>query len=145
MKKIIIMLAITISTVSAFAGEENINKKILEAFKTEFSTATDVQWTVASNYYMATFNYNEKYMFAYFNENGELFGISRHLTQGNLPIFLQLNLKKNYDNYWISDLIEISKNDGTYYYITLENADTRLELKSSGGGNWSVHNKIKKS
>ncbi len=145
MKKIIIMLAITISTVNAFAGEENINQKILNAFKTEFSTATDVQWTVGANYYMATFNYNEKYVFAYFNENGELFGITRHITQGNLPIYLQTSLKKNYSSYWVNDLIEVSKNNGTSYYITLENADTQLVLKSSGGGKWSVHNKIRKS
>lgn len=139
------MLAITISTINAFAGEEKVNQKVLDAFKTEFSTATNVKWTLGENYYMATFNYNEKYVFAYFNEEGELFGITRHITQGNLPISLQTNLKKKYDNYWVSDLIEISKNDGTYYYITLENADTQLILKSSGGSNWSVNNKVRKS
>ena len=36
------------------------------------------------------------------------------------------------DSYWVSDLVEVSKSDGTYYYITLENADTQLVLKSSG-------------
>ena len=71
------MLAIAISTVNAFAGEEKVNQKVLEAFKTEFSTATDVQWSVGANYYMATFNYNEKYVFAYFSEDGELLGITR--------------------------------------------------------------------
>lgn len=145
MKKLIIMLAIFISTMNAFAGEETINQKVLNAFKTEFSTATDVQWTVGANYYRAIFNYNEKYVFAYFNEEGEMIGITRHIIQGNLPISLQTSLKKNYENFWVSDLLEVSKNEGTYYYITLENADTRLVLKSSSGSNWSVHNKIKKS
>ena len=58
---------------------------------------------------------------------------------------LQSNLKKNYDDYWVSDLVEVSKNEGTYYYITLENADTQLVLKSSGGSTWSVNNKVRKS
>jgi len=145
MKKLIIMLAIAISTVNAFAGEVTVNQKVLDAFKTEFSTATDVQWSVGANYYMATFNYNEKYVFAYFSEDGELFGITRHITQGNLPMNLQSNLKKNYDDYWVTDLVEVSKSDGTYYYITLENADTQLVLKSSGGSTWSVNNKVRKS
>ncbi|MEO5946851.1 MAG: hypothetical protein ABIP79_08545, partial [Chitinophagaceae bacterium] len=92
MKKLIIMLAIAISTLTAFAGEENVNQKVLDAFKTEFSTATDVQWTIGVNYYMATFNYHEKYVFAYFNEDGTLFGITRHIIQGNLPINLQQSL-----------------------------------------------------
>ncbi|MEO5946333.1 MAG: hypothetical protein ABIP79_05915, partial [Chitinophagaceae bacterium] len=58
---------------------------------------------------------------------------------------LQQSLKKSYDNYWVSDLVEVSKTDGTYYFITLENAYTKLVLKSSGGSNWSVNNKIRKS
>lgn len=150
MKKIIIMLAITISAVSAFAGKPtagdlNVNQKILDAFKTEFSTATNVEWTAGENYYMATFTYNDKYVFAYFNEEAELLGVTRHISSGNLPINLQTSLKKNYDNYWISDLMEVAKYNNTYYYITLENADTKLVLKSSGGSNWSVHNKIRKS
>ena len=33
MKKIIIMLAITISSLAVFAGEENVNKKVLNAFQ----------------------------------------------------------------------------------------------------------------
>jgi hypothetical protein len=68
------MLAIIISTVSAFAGkptagEQGVNQKVLDAFKTEFSTATNVEWAVGENYYVATFTYNEKYVFAYFNED----------------------------------------------------------------------------
>ena len=42
MKKIIIMLAITISSLAAFAGEENVNKKVLNAFSQEFAGAKDV-------------------------------------------------------------------------------------------------------
>lgn len=140
----IVSLAITVSTLSAFAGDVNVNQKVLDAFKTEFASAKEVEWTVGENYYKATFNYNGKYVFAFYSENGELIGLARYLSPVDLPLALQANLKKNYEGYWVSDLFEASKNDGTNYYITLENADSKTVLKSSGN-NWSVHNKIKKT
>jgi hypothetical protein len=145
MKKMILTLAIAITTLSAFAGEENVNPKVLNAFKNEFNTAKEVQWTVAANYYRATFVYNDKHVFAYYDENGNLLGLTRYLASNDLPISLQSNLKKNYQGYWISDLFEVAKNDGTAYYITLESADTKLVLKSSDSSNWTVYNKTKKS
>lgn len=145
MKKIIIMLAITVYTLSAFAGEGKVSQKVLDAFKTEFSTATNVTWDVGDNYYKATFNYNEKFVFAFFDEDGEVLGVTRYIMQENLPIKLQTDLNKYYDQYWISDLLEVNKDNTTSYYITLENADTKLVLKSSGGSNWSVYDKERKS
>jgi len=144
MKKMIVSLAIAVSTLNAFAGDVNVNQKVLDAFKTEFASAKEVEWTVGENYYKATFNYNGKYVFAFYSENGELIGLTRYLSPADLPLALQANLKKNYEGYWVSDLFEASKNDGTNYYITLENADSKTVLKSSGN-NWSVHNKIKKT
>ena len=144
MKKMIVSLAIAVSTLNAFAGDVNVNQKVLDAFKTEFASAKEEEWTVGENYYKATFNYNGKYVFAFYSENGELIGLTRYLSPADLPLALQANLKKNYEGYWVSDLFEASKNDGTNYYITLENADSKTVLKSSGN-NWSVHNKIKKT
>ncbi len=140
----ILTLAIAVSTLSAFAGDENVNQKVLDAFKTEFATAKEVEWSVGSNYYKATFVYNEKYVFAYYNESGELLGLTRYLSPVDLPLALQSSLKKNYEGYWVSDLFEAAKNDVTNYYITLENADSRIVLKSAGN-TWSVHSKAKKS
>ena len=74
MKKMFVTIAIAISTLSAFAGDVNVNQKVLDAFKTEFATAKEVEWSVGSNYYKATFVYNDKYVFAYYNEIGDLLG-----------------------------------------------------------------------
>lgn len=145
MKKIIMILAVLISTASAFAGEENVATKVLNAFKTEFNTAKEVEWTVGSNYYKAAFVYNEKHVFAYYNEEGELLGLTRYLSSDDLPLNLQKNLKKSYSKYWISDLFEVAKSDGTAYYITLEDADTKIVLKASAESDWSVYQKTRKA
>jgi hypothetical protein len=71
--------------------------------------------------------------------------VTRYISSIQLPLNLQSNLKKSYSNYWISDLFEIASNDGTAYYVTLENADTKIVLKSTGGTDWSVFEKSKKA
>ncbi len=144
MKKMILTLAIAVSTLSAFAGEENVNQKVLDAFKTEFSTAKEVAWSAGNNYYKATFTYNGKHVFAYYKENGELLGLTRYLSPADLPISLQRSLKNDYEDYWISDLFEVVKNEESGYYITLENADTKLVLKAGDIYGWSVYQKNKK-
>jgi CRISPR/Cas system-associated exonuclease Cas4 (RecB family) len=145
MKKMILTLAIAVSTLSAFAGEGNVNQKVLDAFNTEFSTAKEVEWTAGNNYYRATFTYMEKHVFAYYNLDGTLLGMTRYISPADLPMSLQNNLKKNYDGYWVSDLFEVVKNDEAGYYITLENADTKLVLKAADIYGWSVFSKTKKS
>lgn len=145
MKKMIITLAIAVSTLGAFAGEENVSPKVLDAFKNEFNTAKEVEWTAGSNYYKAAFTYNDKHVFAYYNMDGELLGLTRYISPVDLPLNLQNSPKKSYTDYWISDLFEVAKNDGTGYYITLENADTKIILKASDGNEWSVYQKIRKT
>lgn len=145
MKKMMLTLAIAVSTLGAFAREANVSEKVLKAFTTEFTTAKDVEWTIGSNYYMASFLYNEKYVYAYYNEEGELLGLRRNMSSADLPLNLQTSLKKEYTGYWVSDLIEVSKTEGTVYYITLEKGDTKLVLKASGGNSWSHYKKVKKA
>ena len=138
-------LAIAISTLSAFAVEEKISPKVLDAFKNEFNSAKEVEWTVGSTYYMATFTYNDKYVFAYYNTDGVLLGLSHYISPAELPMVLQNTLKKNYNNYWVSDLFEVAKNGKTEYYVTLENADKKIVLQSSGSNGWEEYRKVKKA
>jgi hypothetical protein len=146
MKKIMmtLALALTLSTMYAFTGEEAVNKQALNAFKTEFASATDAAWTVGNDYYKVTFTMNEQKLFAYYSMNGEFMGVTRFISSFNLPINLQSSLKKSYSNYWISDLFEMANHDGTAYYVTLETADSKIVLRSDGS-DWSVFQKSKKA
>ena len=137
MKKIIIMLAIIVSSLAAFAGEEIVNKKVLNAFSREFPGAKDIKWTANDTYYKASFVFNGQYADAFYQPNGELMAMTRNISSLDLPMTLQTSLKK-YTGSWISDLFEISNNDGTKYYITIENAGSKIVLKSSCAGNWNV-------
>ncbi len=145
MKKMILTLAIAVSSLVAFAREENVSKKVLDAFKTEFATVKEVEWTIGSDFYKAAFKYNEKYVFAYYSLDGELLGLTRYISPIDLPLSLQIDLKKNSKGYWVSDLFEVAKNGTTSYYLTLDNADTKMVLKSTGGSDWETFKTVKKS
>lgn len=144
MKKIIIMLAIAISSFTAFAGEENVSSTVLNSFNKEFSGAKDVQWTTTNDYYKAAFVYNGQNVNAFYQLNGELMALTRNISSLELPMSLQTSLKNGYSKYWISDLFELSNNEGTSYYITLENAQSKVVLKSNGTGKWSSYKKMTK-
>lgn len=145
MKKMILVLAIIVSGMSAFASDEKVNARVLEAFQTEFNAAKNVNWTAGENYYKAEFVFNNQRVLAFYSLEGELMGLTRYITLLDLPLSLQANLKKNYSDYWISDVFEVSKSDATGYYITLEDADTRLVMKTTDGEDWTVYKKIRKA
>ena len=145
MKKMTLTLAIALSTLCSFAGEVNVSGKVLDAFNNSFATAKDVTWTASRNYYKAAFVFNNQHVFAFYSTEGELMGLTRYISSLDLPISLQASLKKDYNNYWISDLFEVSNSEGTSYYITLENADAKLVLKSISGDDWKSYDKKTKS
>lgn len=144
MKKMIMTLAVALGTLVAVAGEENVNRKVLDAFNKEFAAAQQVEWSTGENFYKAAFVFNNKHVFAFYNRDGDLIGITRYMSSMDLPLNLQVSLKKNYTHYWISDLFEVAKKDGTTYYLTLENADIKIVLKSTDGNSWESYQKTKK-
>jgi hypothetical protein len=146
MKKSILMWAmmLTMGLSTLFANnEETINQKAVNSFKREFVNAQDVKWESTKDFVKATFKLNDQVMFAYYSQSGELMAITRNIVSSQLPINLLTGLKKNYGNYWITDLFEISSNNEQSYYVTVQNADQTLVLKSSGG-DWTTYKKEKK-
>jgi hypothetical protein len=139
-----LVLFISIGVGSAFATDETVSPRVLKSFKQEFSSAKDVSWIAGSNYYRAAFTINDQNVFAYYNFDGELLSIARHMSSLQLPIKLLTDLKNDYTAYWISDVFEVSNAEGTHYYVTLEDSENKLMLKSSNNSNWTTHSKNKK-
>jgi len=147
MKKLMtaIALGLVLMANSAFAGKnENVNYKVENAFKQEFTQAKEVSWEKANNYYRAAFKMNDEIMTAYFTPDGELMGVIHNMLSTQLPVNLQVSLKKEYDGYWITELFELAKTDSHSYFVTLHNADQVVTLQSSDGTTWSVYSKAKK-
>ena len=147
MKQVILSIAtVLMMGVSAFAGNnnDNVNQQAKQSFQKDFSTARNISYEQKTDYVKVTFTINDQILFAYYNNNGQLQAVVRNIVSDQLPITLLTDLKKNYSDYWISDLFEIASDDQTSYYITLESKDKTVVLKSEGTSSWSVFSKAKK-
>jgi mRNA deadenylase 3'-5' endonuclease subunit Ccr4 len=146
MKRLAFTLAIVVSFLafSSFSDDDSVAPAALKSFKTSFNSAKEVNWQVTEKFYKANFSLNGQYVSAYYDTEGKMIALTHNISSLQLPIALQASLKKNYEAYWISDLFEMANEDGTTYYITLENADSKLVLKS-GSAEWSLFKKQRKS
>ena len=145
-KQIILSLAtVLMMGISAFAAKnDEVNQLAAKAFHKEFVNATNIVWEQKQDFLKVTFTLNDQVLFAYYNNNGDRQAVIRNLVSSQLPINLLADLKKEYNGFWISDLFEMASDDQTNYYITLENADKKIVLRSNGAENWSVYAKTKK-
>ena len=147
MKKRILVwaLMLTMGVSTAFANNaEGVSDKVINSFKKEFADARDIQWEKSKEYIKATFSLNDQVLFAYYSDEGKLLAVTRNLVSGQLPISLLTDIKKNYTGYWITDLFEISTDNDNSYYITLENENQTIVLKSAGADGWELNKKDKK-
>lgn len=142
------MMVLLVSTLltSAFANKTNgVNEKAVSSFRNEFKQAEEVKWEAGKDLAKVTFKLNDQVMFAYYSDNGELVALTRNILSSQLPIHLMTSLSKNFEGYWISDLFEVSATESRSYYVTIENADYTLVLKSEDAGAWQLYKKTKKN
>jgi hypothetical protein len=138
-------LALTLGTTNIFAGPSHeINGQVRTAFQKDFNKAELVDYTSSKDYTRLTLKVNDMIVFAYYSENGDLLAVTRNIKSTQLPLPLLLDLKKNYSNYWITDLFEMSSASQSSYYMTLENAGTRVNLKSVSNDSWETIKKDNK-
>jgi hypothetical protein len=150
MKKIITaIVALVMLTASAtFAHDTNkknsVEELVEQSFHKQFAGAENVSFTKVNELYKAQFNLNGQVMFAYLNEDGVLLGAYRNIVTAQLPITLMAQLKEQYADFWITELFELAKDNQTNYFITVENGDQKLILKSEQSSNWLIKSKFRK-
>lgn len=149
MKSLLIAITLftTVFTTTARANdkEKGVTPVVLQSFQNTFTTATEVGWSLTQeSLYKAQFTLNAQSVTAFFQADGTMVALTRNLTTNELPISLQVNLKRDYTNFWVTDLFEIANDEGTNYYITVENADTKVVLKSSSM-TWTTFQKLRKA
>jgi hypothetical protein len=138
MKKTILTIAIAVAAFgSAFAGApDNINDRAVAAFQRDFHKASDVHWAVTRKYYMASFQLDKETQYAYYDFQGNLIGVVHHILTSSLPEDLSKDIKKHYADFWVSELFQVTTEEGVHYYIQLKNADETIILSSDGSNGW---------
>lgn len=147
MKKQILILALILAgiTGSSFAaGNPDINKYALVSFHKQFAEAQNVQWENNSSLLKASFEMNNQTLYAYYSAQGELLAVTRYISTSQLPVRLLITLKKEFADYWISDLFEIRVNGDTSYYVTVENGSRKEIMKSDDASTWEEFKSLNK-
>jgi len=138
---LVLLFTITISYSFAAAPGDSINGQISASFQKDFRNAKLISTETGRHFTKLTFRMNDMVLFAFYAENGELLAVTRNILSSQLPIELMMNLKKNYADYWITDLFELNGDSENCYYVTVENADTKIVLRSTGSSSWEVYEK----
>ncbi len=148
MKKMILSLAaVMMMGFSVFANgkDDVVTQEARDAFKKDFATASNIRWEERNNFLKATFSFNGQVLTAYYFSNGDLQAVVRNITSDQLPINLITSLRRDYAAFWITDLFEISSDGETTYYVTMENSDKKVVLKSDDLSTWQVYSKERKT
>jgi len=128
---------------SASAANGDGNKEIKASFARDFQSAEPVSTEVRDSYTKVVFKLNQQVMTAFYSNNGELMAVTRNIVSSQLPVSLLMNLKKRYSEYWITDLFEMSQDQESSYYVTVENSDSRTTMRSNGDS-WELYSNVKK-
>ena len=118
-------------------------KEIKASFKHDFKNAQLMSTEEHDNFTKMVFTLNEQIMTAFYAADGELIAVTRNIVSSQLPVSLLMSFRKHYNEYWITDLFEMSQDAQSNYYLSLENADTKLTLRSNGDS-WEVYSTVRK-
>lgn len=70
--------------------------------------------------------------------------ITHNIVSTQLPAALLTSIKDNYKDYWITECHEEGKKNREDYFITLENADQTVQLKSNDKSSWELGSTVVK-
>jgi hypothetical protein len=139
MKKSIFTILFAFTAITAvLAREGGIDSRVEKAFKSKFSSATDVTWRKSETNYQVTFTSHQAVLNATFSGRGKLLEVKTNISPLGLPLLLQKSLKTYCDGRWVIDLVEISKGDVKAYFVTLESPDNKIMMESVAGSNWEM-------
>ena len=148
MKKIISGLLMSLFFAACFAAgdkhKEGTNQLALASFRMDFTGAQNVSWSRVNGLDKVGFSYNGQVLFAYYQPDGQLVAASRNLLSDQLPIKLQISLRKDFPAYWITELFEMSVEGETSYFISLQDVTKTVILKSNVFMEWELQKKVKK-
>ena len=130
-------------TVSLADPITNVDPKILSAFQKEFSFAKNARWEEEGSLSRVIFSLNDQGIIAWYNSDAELVTTARNILYNQLPISVMRSLDKAYEGADVFGIVEISRNDETYYQMRVDKKGKKFLLKAGASGNITVLKKIK--
>lgn len=140
----VILFLTVIGSTYANRNNETPSFKGSEHFKQAFPQATEVNYKVKGEYTEVNFIWNGLQLQAFYDMEGNPVGTSRQIDIANLPLSVQISLKKQYPGSTTTEAIEFDNpNDGLSYYVTAVDSKATYVLHVSTAGEISVFKKMK--
>lgn len=136
-------VALLLASTTFATKHEDPSPETLNEFSRMFTNTTHVEWIPVVGFYQVTFKQAGQYLTAYYNTSDEFVSLSRNISTTMLPLLLQNKLAEKLSSSWVTESFELSGNNGTEYYVTVENADTKTVYQSNGA-DWSVYKRLLK-
>ncbi|SRR6266498_2157610 len=145
MKKIILATAVSVAfSIASFAGEKNIDPKLLKDLTTTLRNSMQVHWTSKAEYSKATFSFNDKTAFAFYDQNdNELIGFGIQSDKTDLPQVISDAIKNKYGDWAVVDAMTFIDTQGYInYFVQVEKNNKSFALKVTPAGHVSNCGKI---
>jgi hypothetical protein len=145
-KTLLLVLFLTAVSSFSFAGAANdLSPRLRTSFQHDFKNAHLIGTEIHENFIKVTFTKDNNILFAYYATNGKLLGVVHNMLSNELPLELQMSLKQNYGDYWITELFQINGDDESGYFVSLQNGDEILNLRSTPDQGWEVYSSTRKN
>lgn len=146
MKKLLILAAVFTGFVAGAApSAEEVNEKVLKAFKETFAAAQDVSWQEFEAYSQANFRQNDIQVRVQYDDNGRLLRTTRYYSEKELMPNIVSKLKNKYAGAVISGVTESTSSDEINFVINLKDEENWYIVKSDVYGNLQLTQKFKRA
>lgn len=137
------LLSITISS-PAFATPNDIPTfKGMQHFVQKFPQATEVECKVKGQLTDVSFTWNGLHLHTFYDGEGNPVATCRPVEIDNLPLFVQLNVKKQYASYVMREAVEYTDSDDSLsYFVAVAGPKNSYLLHVSTSGSISVFKKM---
>jgi hypothetical protein len=144
MKKLFVIVACALFTVTATAYVEDPNEKVLRSFNETFRGAEDVKWEEYDSYYTVSFVNAGIRSKVNYDKEGNMLGSLRYYLPSMLPLNIQSKLKKEYTRKSLYGVTEVTFGTEVTYYVKMEDEKSWITVKVDTDGNSRVVEKYKK-
>jgi hypothetical protein len=157
MKKLFIIIALTVLSVGSYAVERNdgnddikkVSYTAIRQFEDEFKTAQNVSWKVNDQYVRASFTAEGKKMSALYDLQGSFLGAVEYVSYDQIPVKAKIELEKRYKDYSFSSALKIVSrpsysdfNDVGTYWVDMINDAKQLYLSVSPSSVVALHKTV---
>lgn len=119
-----------------FRGEEDFHKR--------FPNATEISYKTSEELTFVKFTWEGLKLEAFYDEEGNLLATARFLPFSNLPLSVQLSIRKQYPDYLDTQVIEYDgQDDSVSYYVTEVGLKRSYMLHVLTNGEISIYKKMK--